>query len=207
MKSRITYFLNSYFLLSLIGSVFLFESCIGKDDLCEVTESTQDPTEEQVLRFGYLRGNSDSFQIVEYGETDTVFTYFEFPRKGDIAYFRCLEQPKGCICTKTLYYYKVIISCRAFGPNQFEYFINYDYVNDTVEFYMPVSGVAKIAGKDLRNGNAKSYVGNYIHKNKLYTHVHKFEANIPDRFEAYVNDSVGLIYYKFRDDVYVAERF
>lgn len=97
------------------------------------------------------------------------------------------------------------VGCYGRARENFAYFMNYDYVNESIEFQMPIWGVASIAISDLRNSNAKSYIGNYLHKNKLYTHVHKLEVNNIDRFEAYVNDSVGLIYYKFRD-IYIAER-
>jgi hypothetical protein len=199
------YIVNRCLLLSLLVYGFLLESCIPKEDLCERTEITKQPSEDQLSRFGYFRHKKDTFLIEEYGEMDTAFTAFNFPQQGNELYVECLEQPKGCVCTKSLYYYKVYITCRAKAPNQFAYGITYDYIHDSVEFYMPVWGMAKIAGKDLRNGNAKTYIGNYMHKNKLYTHVHKLEVNYADRFEAYVNDSVGVIYYKYRD-IYVAER-
>lgn len=147
----------------------------------------------------------DSMRIIESDDTITTEVNFGAPVKGSVLYSKCMQTAKNGICIKNLNYYKLFVGCHG-DRLRFNYFMTYDYVNDSLGFQMPVWGNGVIALNDLRNPNAPTYIGNYTLNNKTYTHVHKLEFSTTYGVEAYVNDSVGLIYYNY-GGVYITELF
>ncbi|MCU0442049.1 MAG: hypothetical protein MUE96_06600 [Bacteroidia bacterium] len=192
----------------LLFNVFALALHACKDKIADIEEPitiTLDPTDEQLNRYRYFsERRGDSIRVTEYPGARESYLNFSQPQKGSVIHSKCLKKSKDGLCTYTVNYYKIVVASLSSPYSRFNYFITYDYIHDSLEFQMPVWGYVKIALKDFRDPNAKTYIGNYTLNNKTYTHVHKCQVN--NYFEAYVNDSVGLIYYN-HGGVYITELF